>query len=207
MESSKILSAAFYDRQVLAVAADLMGKMLVREVNGQRISGLICETEAYDGSQDRACHARTGKTQRNAAMFGPAGCAYVYFTYGMHWCMNAVTGPVGYGAAVLLRAIFPVEGKAIIRQHRGAVKEKDWTNGPAKLTKALMVDKAFDGLPLYEKASALWIEEGISVSKHLIQTGPRIGIQNTPEPWRTKPWRFWVASAVMAALVKEQGLA
>ncbi len=192
MQSHPILPPEFYTRPVLAVAPDLLGKKLVRSVNGLRISGWICETEAYDGQDDLACHARAGKTVRNAVMFGPPGRAYVYFTYGMHWCMNAVTGPEGYAAAVLIRAVFPLEGKAFIAELREGIAEKNWTNGPAKLTKAFAVDKAQNGADLTQPTSGLWIEAGLDILADWIQRGPRIGIQNTPLPWRDLPWRFWV---------------
>jgi len=192
MNPSPLLPAEFYNRPVLDVAPALLGKKLVRMVNGLRISGWICETEAYDGSQDLACHARSGQTQRNAVMFGPPGRAYVYFTYGMHWCMNAVTGPEGYAAAVLLRAVFPIEGKRFIAELREGIAEKNWTNGPAKLTKAFAVNKDQNGVNLTDKQDFLWIEDGFSIPTEMIHTGPRIGIQNTPQPWRSIPWRFWI---------------
>ena len=91
------------------VARDLLGQRLVRLLNGQRVSGLILEAEAYDGESDLACHARSGRTERNSMMYGDAGHAYIYFTYGMHWMLNCVCGPAGYPAAVLLRAILPLE--------------------------------------------------------------------------------------------------
>lgn len=197
MVAVEILAKEFYERPVLTVAQDLLGRKLVRVVNGHRLSGWICETEAYDGSQDLACHARAGKTERNAAMFGPAGCAYVYFTYGMHWCMNAVTGPEGYGAAVLIRAVFPLEGKRLIQKNRDKIAEKNWTNGPAKLTKAFMINKDQDGINLTNTEAGLWIETGINMPETWVKTGPRIGIQNTPLPWRDKPWRFWVSEALL----------
>ncbi|MAT44060.1 MAG: 3-methyladenine DNA glycosylase [Anaerolineaceae bacterium] len=192
MEPNHILPVSFYNRPVLEVAPDLLGKKLVRLVNKKRISGWICETEAYDGDQDLACHARSGKTQRNAVMFGPPGRAYVYFTYGMHWCLNAVTGPEGYAAAVLLRAVFPIEGKSLIAELREGIAEKNWTNGPAKLTRSFAVNKDQNGANLTHSEDFLWIENGLRFPNNMIHTGPRIGIQNTPLPWRTIPWRFWI---------------
>ncbi len=200
MKPSPLLPAEFYNRPVLDVAPALLGKKLVRMVNGLRISGWICETEAYDGQDDLACHARSGKTQRNAVMFGPPGRAYVYFTYGMHWCMNAVTGPEGYAAAVLLRAVFPIEGKPFIAELREGIAEKNWTNGPAKLTKAFAVNKDQNGANLTDPEDLLWIEGGFTVPKHMILTGPRIGIQNTPQPWRSIPWRFWITENQLSEL-------
>lgn len=188
---AEILPERFYHRYVVDVARDLLGKRLVRMLDRQRISGIITETEAYDGMQDLACHARVGKTNRNAVMFGPAGRAYVYFTYGMHWCLNLVTGELDYPAAVLIRAIEPLEGVAIIAETRSQVNRKNWTNGPAKLTQAMQINGDLNGINITRRDSNLWIETGWQIEESLVQTGPRIGIANTPEPWRSMPWRFW----------------
>lgn len=190
MDNSKILLKSFYDRSVTRVAKDLLGKQLVRMIGDQRVSGIICETEAYDGMQDLACHARVGKTKRNEVMFGPPGYAYVYFTYGMHWCLNVVTGAEDYPAAVLIRAIEPQEGLAIIAENRENVLRKNWTNGPAKLTKSMQIDRSQNGVNLTNRENSLWIEEGVHIPDNIIQNGPRVGIDNTPEPWRSMPWRF-----------------
>ena len=186
-----ILPERFYDRYVVEVARDLLGKRLVRILEGQRISGIITETEAYDGTMDLACHARVGKTNRNAVMFGPAGRAYVYFTYGMHWCMNVVTGKQDYPAAVLIRAMEPLEGLALIAENRKLVDQKNWTNGPAKLTQAIQIHRDQNGIDITRRDEDLWIETGWEIEESLIRSGPRIGIANTPEPWRSMPWRFW----------------
>ena len=100
-----ILARDFYIRQVQTVAQDLLGRKLVRMINGCRVTGIISETEAYDGEKDLACHARSGKTQRNRVMYGESGRAYIYFTYGMHWMLNCIAGDEGYPAAVLIRAV------------------------------------------------------------------------------------------------------
>lgn len=184
------LSRDFYRRQVQTVARELLGKRLVRMFDGQRAAGVIIETEAYDGEQDQACHARSGKTARNAAMYGEAGRAYVYFTYGMHWMLNCVCGEDGYPAAVLIRAIHPVEGFNIIQRNRSGVTKDRWCDGPAKLTKALAITVEFNGIDLCDPDSRLFIEEGIALQDEEIQTTPRIGIQHAPEPWLSKPWRF-----------------
>jgi len=191
MKIGEILPERFYDRYVVNVARDLLGKRLVRILEGQRISGIITETEAYDGRQDLACHARVGKTKRNAVMFGPAGRAYVYFTYGMHWCLNVVTGEQDYPAAVLIRAIEPQEGLTIMAETRKQVNRKQWTNGPAKLTQAMQINGNQNGIHITRQDENLWIETGWQVEESLIQTGLRIGISKTPEPWRSMPWRFW----------------
>ncbi len=190
MQINSILQPQFYDRDVIQVARELIGKKLVRNYSQGRIAGLISETEAYNGSQDLACHARAGRTARTEVMFGPPGHAYVYFTYGMHWCLNAVTGEEGYPAAVLIRAILPQEGLDLIAIHRAGVKERQWTDGPAKLTRALLIDKHLNGVSLCNSSAELWIERGITVADRDIEVSPRIGIANTPEPWRSMPWRF-----------------
>lgn len=194
------LSDEYFDRPVTIVARNLLGMLLVRQLGEDLLAGYITETEAYDGSSDLACHARVGKTARNAVMYGPAGNAYVYFTYGMHWCLNVVTGPVDYPAAVLIRAIFPVKGLSRIAYNRQGVKTKQWSNGPAKLTKALEINGEQNGIKLTGTQSGLWIEKGIEVADQYIQTGKRIGIDRTPEPWRSKPWRFWLGNGTAVEL-------
>jgi len=181
-----ILSREFYNQPTLRVARQLLGARLVRILDGQRLSGIITETEAYIGEQDLGCHAHAGKTKRNAVMYGPPGHAYVYFTYGMHWCLNAVTEAEGFPAAVLIRAIRPEEGVEIIAVRRDG---RD-TDGPAKLTQALGIDGALNGVRLCDQASGLWIEAGASVPDEAVTIGPRVGLYTVPEPWKSKPWRF-----------------
>jgi DNA-3-methyladenine glycosylase len=185
-----ILSPDFYDRSVVTVARDLLGMRLVRTLDNLTIAGIITETEAYDGEKDMACHAHVGKTRRNEVMFGQPGHAYIYFTYGMHWLLNCVTGIEGYPAAVLIRAIFPTENIGEIGRRRFPAKEKDWCNGPAKLTQALSIDKQLNGVNLCSKKSCLNIEQAESIPDKFVIASPRIGINSVPEPWRSKPWRF-----------------
>ena len=187
-----ILPCDFYLRPAPVVARALLGMRLVRIVDGQRISGRIVETEAYYGEEDAACHARFGLTKRNAVMFGPPGRAYVYFTYGMHWCLNAVTGAEGSPAAVLIRAILPVEGPETISANRSGVPELNWTNGPAKLCRALQIDGSLYGAVLCAQDSPLRIEEDMNVKDAVIASSPRVGIQYAPEPWLSMPWRYRV---------------
>lgn len=192
------LKQAFYARRARRVAADLLGKRLVRLVNGRRVSGTIVETEAYcDGSEpDLACHGdRTNDgrpTARTAVMFGPAGFAYVYFTYGMHWMFNVVTGQTGTANAVLIRALEPEEGEVIMAENRHPRSRANWTNGPAKLAQALAIDKSLNEANLCDPDSVIWIEDAPPVPAAEIRTGPRIGLGNTPEPWLSLPWRFWL---------------
>ena len=176
----------------MEVARNLLGKRLVRNLNGNRISGYLTETEAYCGEEDLACHAHVGRTPRNEVMFGPPGMAYVYFIYGMHWCLNCVTGPEGFPAAVLLRGLQPCEGLEEIASNRKGRPIKDWSSGPGKLCSALAIDGAFNRRPLFNASSNLWIEEGIPVSAQKVSASARVGIENTPEPWRIIPWRFSV---------------
>jgi DNA-3-methyladenine glycosylase len=182
------LSREFYNRSTLIVARELLGARLVRILDGVRLTGLITEAEAYIGEEDLGCHAKSGKTKRNAVMYGPPGHAYVYFTYGMHWMLNAVTEQMGFPAAVLIRAIDPVEGADVISARR---QGRD-TLGPAKLTQALGVDEALNGVDLCNPDSGLWIEAGAPVADKDILTGPRVGLFTVPEPWKSLPWRFRV---------------
>ena len=164
----------------------------MRRWDGQRVAGLITEVEAYQGVEDQACHARAGKTARNAVMFGPAGRAYVYFTYGMHWMLNLVCEEEGLPAAVLIRAIMPVEGLEAMRQLRPNLADKPgWLNGPAKLTQALAICREQNGADVCSEEEGLWVERGVFVPKKQVETSPRIGIGYTPEPWLSLPWR-WV---------------
>lgn len=196
VEGMDRLSEAFYARPAREVARSLLGKRLVRLLDGERVSGMIVETEAYCDSEepDLACHgsANGGRpTARNAVMFGPPGHAYVYFTYGMHWLFNVVTGRDGEANAVLVRALEPLEGEELMarRRRRG---RGEWTDGPAKLTQALAIDGDLNGAYLCGVDGVVWIEDGPSLADAAVASGPRVGIDNVPEPWRSKPWRYWI---------------
>lgn len=165
-----VLRKAFFDRPTPTVARDLLGAFLVRRIGKKTLAFMITETEAYHGFQDKASHASRGQTARNTPMFGEAGTIYVYFTYGMHWMLNIVCGKKTYPAAVLIRG---VEG----------------INGPARLTKALKIDKSLNAKKLSQQ-TGLWIEDrGVQVSTKDILRTPRIGIAYAEE-WAHKPWRF-----------------
>ncbi len=185
------LPRSFYQRPVIQVARSLLGMRLVRMLDGQRLAGVIVETEAYRGEEDLACHARAGRTPRTATMYGPAGRAYVYFNYGMHWMLNCVCEQEGFPAAVLLRALQPDEGLEVIAARRAARSAQEWCNGPGKLCQALAIDRQHNGADLCTPDAALWIEAGDPPADEIIHSGPRIGISSTPEPWRSMPWRFW----------------
>lgn len=188
-----VIKRPFYNRPALAVARELLGCYLVRMQNCSRLAGLITETEAYQGEDDQGCHASAGKTPRTSVMYGPPGHAYVYFTYGMHWLLNVVTSPEEIPAAVLIRAIHPVEGIPLMAENRPTnAQKKGWTDGPAKLTQALKVDGHFNQVDLCDKNSALWIEQGRPIEDVHIHQTARVGLNSVPEPWRSIPWRFVV---------------
>ena len=188
-----LLTRDFYNRPALNVARDLLGCRLVRLQDGQRLSGLILETEAYQGEDDLGCHASAGMTPRTAVMFGPPGHAYVYFTYGMHWMLNVVTEKEGVPAAVLIRAIQPLEGKDRMAENRPYnAGKRGWTDGPAKLTQALNIQREFNTIDLCDPKSGLWIESGEPVPDEAVTRSARIGLNSVPEPWRSIPWRFQI---------------
>jgi DNA-3-methyladenine glycosylase len=189
---SPCLPANWYEQDVISAARGLLGKRLVRLIDGQRAGGLIVETEAYRGEEDLACHARAGLTRRTAVMYGPAGHAYVYFTYGMHWLLNAVCMPEGFPAAVLIRAIAVQEGMEIIAVRRAGRLPAQWTDGPAKLTQALDIQGTFNGVNLSYPSGGLWIEDGVPVEESRITAGPRVGLNTVPEPWKSMMWRFMI---------------
>ena len=195
------LTRSFFECPTLSVAREVLGARLVRvERSGRRSSGLIIEAEAYIGADDLGCHARAGRTTRNASMWGPAGHAYVYFTYGMHWCLNLVTEADGFPAAVLLRALLPLEGLERMRRRRGAAGETSLTGGPARLCQALGIDRRFDGHDLCSPQATLFLESGPRIADENVIAGPRVGLNRVLEPWRSMPWRFLLRPSALAAL-------
>ena len=189
------LPRSFYQRGTLRVARALLGKLLVRELDGQRLSGVIVEVEAYIGEADTACHAARGRTPRNSNLYGPPGLAYVYFTYGMHWMLNAVTEREGFPAAVLIRALEPREGTELLRGRRGGRLDRDLCSGPARLTQALGIARAENGVDLVSGSAGLWIEEWPQGGASKILRGPRIGIDSAAPRDRNAPWRLWLADS------------
>ncbi len=186
---------SFFNRPATEVARELLGAQLTRVVDGHRLCGVITEAEAYLGEDDLGCHAHAGKTRRNAVMYGPPGFAYVYFTYGMHWMLNAVTGAEGSPAAVLIRAIRPLAGQEWMAANRPRLAGKPgWLDGPAKLTQALAIDGTLNGVDLCDPGSGLFLSAGTAVAPQRILTTPRIGLNSVPEPWKSIPWRFLVKS-------------
>lgn len=187
-----ILPASFFDRDTSIVARELLGAVFECETPDGLASGRVVETEAYLGAHDPACHAVAGLTDRTRHLHGPPGVAYVYRIYGMHWCLNAVTGPEGVGSAVLIRAVEPLEGIALMRRRRPAARrDADLTNGPGKLCAALGIDRRLDGHRL--QRPPLLLRAGTPVADAEIDVTPRIGITQAAEwplRWlvRGSPW-------------------
>lgn len=181
-----LVTRSFYARDTVKVAQDLLGKTLVRDIDGAIVSGIIVETEAYRYKDDPASHSFGGMTERNKAMFGQVGRAYVYFTYGMHFCVNAVARSLDYSAgAVLIRSIVPQQGIDFMAKQRKTSDISNLANGPAKLTQALQITKKEYGEDLTKKSS-LYVLDGIKVKSSEIISGPRIGIKKATN----KLWNF-----------------
>jgi len=187
------LPREFYTRaSVLTVARQLLGQVLVVPTqDGRRVSGIIVETEAYRGPQDRASHAYGGRrTNRTETMYQVGGTVYVYFVYGMYYQFNVVTNVEEIPHAVLVRALEPVEGIELMQRRRHGQSGHNLTNGPGKLCSALGIDRKLDRADLL--GDHVWIEEGESRIPHsAVASGPRIGIDYAGE-WVDKPWRFWI---------------
>lgn len=204
----KVLSQDFFLLPATRVAPALLGKLLLRRSDEGWSGGLITEAEAYLGEDDLGCHARAGLTPRTRVMYGPPGRAYVYFNYGMHWMLNAVTGEMGYPAAVLIRAIYPLVGQPILAARRptgyrpsAANLQKGWTDGPAKLCQALGVDGSLNDTNLCDPAGSLLLADcGIALSPDQNETSARIGLFTAPEPWKSIPWRFRVREEYLGKL-------
>lgn len=186
------LARSFYARDAATVARDLLGRLLVSTIGGRRCVARIVETEAYLGPRDPASHAAGWRrTPRNEVMYGPPGLLYVYFTYGMHWCANVVTGHEGFPSAVLLRAAQPLEGLATMRRRRGGVADRLVASGPARLTEALGITRRHNGLDL--AGAPIWIAAGHPVPARRRARSTRIGIRVATERLlrfyeRSSPW-------------------
>lgn len=182
------LPPEFYARPASDVARDLLGCIVGSTLGGTPCSGVLVEVEAYLGPEDEASHAstRVGRTTRNAAMFGPPGLAYVYRIYGIHWCVNTVTGDLGHPSAVLLRAARPLEGVEVARARRPGRPDRDLMRGPGNLCSALGVTGALNHHPLQDPPLQIFIGE--RVSDELVARGPRIGVTRAAD----LPLRFWL---------------
>ena len=187
---STTIDRAFFRRRAVHVAPDLLGK----ELRHGRCSILISEVEAYS-EDDEASHSHRGPTARNAVMFGPPGLLYVYLCYGIHWCVNIVTGEPGSGEAVLIRAGRVCEGAEIMRERRPtARRSEDVANGPGKLTAALGINRSHNGCDLFDEGSVVSLGPGVLVPAETVQISTRIGITKATE----MPWRFSVPVASLS---------
>ena len=188
----RALPRDYFNRQTVRVARSLIGKYLVRVIDGRTLAGKIVEVEAYVGSEDKACHASKGRTQRTDVMFGPPGVAYVYLIYGMYHCLNVVTEREGFPAAVLIRAI-DIDGELI--------------DGPGRLCRSLQIDRSLNRADL-TAGEFLWFEDrGVAVGRKDVETYPRVGVDYAGE-WTKKLWRFRlraVAEPSLARRTKKQG--
>jgi DNA-3-methyladenine glycosylase len=180
----------FFDRPVLDVAPALLGAVIEHRSPLGVVAVRLTEVEAYDGERDPGSHAFRGRTPRNAVMFGPPGHVYVYFTYGMHWCMNLVCGPEGVASAVLLRAGEVVVGEPLAMARRTSAKStRDLARGPARLTVALGIDGGYDGADAVDEAAPLRVMTGSQIAAD-VGSGPRVGVSGDGAH---QPWRFWLA--------------
>lgn len=175
----RVLSRAYFNRSTVHVARSLLGKYLVRSIDGRELAGKIIEVEAYVGPQDKACHASKGRTARTDVLFGPPGISYVYLIYGMYHCLNVVTEQEEFPSAVLIRAV-EIDGEII--------------DGPGRLCRALQIDLGLNRLDMTRGAS-LWLEDrGVHVEKKAVSAHPRIGVDYAGD-WAKKPWRFRLSAA------------
>lgn len=191
-DSSKLLPKSFYaNPDVVDVSQKLLGKVLCTTIGSSFTAGIITETEAYSGRNDKACHANNGlRTARTEVIYGDPGYAYIYLCYGIHHLLNVVTNQKGLADAVLIRAVKPLEGLETIIERRGIKAEKNLTNGPGKLTQALGITTRLNATSLSEPP--LWIEDrGIQFDKQEIKVSTRIGVDYAEED-ALKPWRFFI---------------
>lgn len=191
----RIIPRKFYERSTVLVAQELLGCCIVRSFNNRILVGMITETEAYQGADDPASHAFHGKTKRNFPMFGPCGMSYVYFTYGMHFCFNIVARNLNQEAgAVLIRAIKPISGLEMMQHLRGKKTPlKNLTNGPAKLTQALAIDRCLNNCDLTQECELFIASHDFKLPKDKICVTPRIGIKVA----RAFLWRFRMKAATI----------
>lgn len=169
----KVLASVFFNRPILEVSQDLLGKFLVRKIGNKEIASMIIEVEAYDGSNDQASHASRGRTLRNEPMFGPAGRWYVYLIYGMYWMLNIVTGPKDYPAAILIRGVRDAKT-------------------PGRLTKYFQIDRSFN-VRIANKATGLWIEDwGVKIDPRDLKRTKRIGVNYAGPYWSRRRYRFLI---------------
>ena len=181
------LPRSFYTRRTLTVAKELLGKYLIRVIGRHVVAGKIVEVEAYGGEDDPGSHAYRGMTPRNRVMFEEGGHAYVYFTYGKHYCFNVVTERRGVPGAVLVRALEPIYGIEIMQRNRGVKEILNLTNGPGKLTQAMRITKEHNGLDLTE-GREIFISQPETPERFEVVSTTRIGLRQGAD----KPWRFYI---------------
>jgi len=193
--SSTKLGHNFFDRPTLTVAQDLLGTILVRKTKNNLLSGMIVETEAYLGEDDPASHAYGGMTPRNKLMYGPAGFAYIYFIYGNHYCLNFVTEPEGFPAAVLIRALQPSTGlEQMFVDRKGVKSEIQLCNGPGKLCQAFQIDRKLNGISL--ASDRLFLLPGNAPVQ--IGNSGRIGISQGQD----RKWRYYIKNNPYVSNIK-----
>ncbi len=192
--TAPVVDRARLARPVLDVAPDLLGAVLVHEPPGAgRVAVRLTEVEAYAGEDDPGSHAFRGRTPRTEVMFGPAGHAYVYLSYGMHWCLNVVTGSPGRASAVLLRAGEVVDGLALAGERRPSARTaRDLARGPARLAAALGVGREHYGADLCAPGAALRLERASAGPAGVVRSGPRVGVSGSGGDAVAHPWRFWL---------------
>jgi DNA-3-methyladenine glycosylase len=183
------------DGPVVDVAPTLLNAVL----RGNGVAVRLTEVEAYEGESDPGSHAFRGRTRRTDVMFGPPGRAYVYFTYGMHWCMNVVCSPDGLASAVLLRAGEVIEGEDLARSRRPRSSDRDLARGPARLTKALAIDGTYGGVDLFDARSPLQLALSSPADPAAIRIGPRVGVGGAGA---AIPWRFWLAEEATVSVYR-----
>ncbi|MFQ6134229.1 MAG: DNA-3-methyladenine glycosylase [Nitrososphaerales archaeon] len=179
---------SFYARDTITVTKDILGRLLVRRTPEDLLIGRIVEAEAYRGADDPASHSYRGRTRRNEVMFGKPGVAYVYFTYGNHYCLNVVTEQAGVAAAVLIRAVEPLVGIEVMKKNRGVGSLTDLASGPGKLTKAFQITREDNGRDVTDASSPLTVCEPAELEEFKVVQTTRIGIRVA----RERPWRFYI---------------
>lgn len=185
--TGKVLPRRFYARSALDVAPDLLGRHVGCETESGVVRARLVEVEAYLGADDPGSHAYRGQTRRNGVMFGPAGHLYVYFSYGMHWCINVVCGTEGVAEAVLLRAATVLDGVPLAQSRRPRSTARDLARGPARLAQALGIDGTWDGIDVVSGPLRLFAGQPPAAAD--IRTGPRVGVSGAGG---TAPWRYWI---------------
>jgi DNA-3-methyladenine glycosylase len=192
------ITRPFYEQSTVQVARQLLGKYLVRKHSDGKTVGRIVEAEAYVGPKDLACHASRGRTARTEVMFGAAGHAYVYFIYGMYYCLNIVTEAIDHPSAVLIRALEPVDGIELMEARRRTENRRNLLSGPGKLCQAFAIDKSLNGADVC--ARVLYIEDRGEPAPKILAT-PRIGVDYAGK-WKDKPWRFLIRGNEFVSKVK-----